>query len=114
MPPPARYQVVKVEDYSFAGRSRLSLRVVILHPNPSWEQVQSALLAAARSYPADAVLVFGHWPGDDTDSLYTAGRLEWGKNGYGWAGDKYLGPTGKFDPGSVLTPEQEEFIRGMR
>ena len=94
---PAPYRVVSTEDVSIAGRSRTSLRVVIQDKNASAEQVHAALLEAAKTDSADKVMVFAYWPGDDTTSMYTAGRLEWGRDRRGWDGSDYIGPEGRFD-----------------
>jgi len=66
------------------------------------EQVHAALLDAAKNRTsADAVMVFGYWPADDPSSVYTAGRLEWGRDGEGWCRDDRVPEDGKFDPGQI-------------
>jgi len=94
---PAPYRVASTKDVSIAGRSRTELRVVIQDRNASGESVHAALLEAANNDGADKVMVFAYWPGDDTTSMYTAGRLEWGKDGRAWDGSDYIGPDGRFD-----------------
>jgi hypothetical protein len=91
------YRIVKMEDMTFAGRRRVSLRVVIQNRKATPQQVHAALLDAAKGQNAVAVMAFGYWPGDNTNSFYTAGRLEWGPGGQGWANDDRVPLGGKFD-----------------
>ncbi len=98
-PEPPSYKILETEDFSLAGRRRVSLRVLIEDRDATDEQVRIALLDAAMSHDADAILAFGYWPGDDWRSFYTAGKLEWGKNGGGWASSTTLPVGGSFSPG---------------
>jgi len=94
---PAPYHVVSVSDASFAGRHRVALRVVIEERSASPAQIHAALLDACRAQQdADAVMAFGYWPGDDIGSAFTAGRLEWAKDGQGWDGNTPSGADGIF------------------
>jgi len=98
---PAPYRVVSTKDVSITGRSRSMLRVVIQDKNASAEQVHAALLEAAKADGAEKVMVAAYWPGDDTTSIYSAGRLEWGKDGRGWDSSDYIGPDGRFDQATL-------------
>jgi hypothetical protein len=93
--------VVSSKDVNIGRWSRTVVRVVIQDKNASAEQVHAALLEAARSDAADKVTVFAYWPGDDTTFIYTAGRLEWGKDGRSWDGSEFLGPNGRFDQATL-------------
>jgi hypothetical protein len=90
------YTILETEDFSLIGRRRVSLRVLIQDRNATDAQVRTALLDAAVKQDADAVLAFGYWPGDDWRSSYTAGKLEWGKNGGGWASTARLPVEGSY------------------
>jgi hypothetical protein len=96
---PAPYAILAIEDFSLAGRHRVSLRVLIQDRSATNEAIRAALLEAAQRQDADAVMAFAYWPGDNWTSAYTAGRLEWGKNGGGWASTTRLPTDGSFDAG---------------
>jgi hypothetical protein len=91
------YTVLEKEDFDLLGRHRVSLKVRIEDRSATDAQVKGALLDIATKQDADAVLVFGYWPGDDWHDFYTAGTLEWGKNGRGWASTTELPINGSFD-----------------
>lgn len=95
------YRVVGVEDNSIGGRKRTSVKIAVEDKSATPEQVHSTLLKVARSYGGDAVFVFGYWPGDDWRGMYTAGRLEWGKDGKGWSSSDQVPADGKFDTGDL-------------
>ena len=90
------YEVVETKDYSLPNRRRLSIKVVINDRRTDYDLIQAMLLDVARSQNADAVLAYAYWPGDDWQDLYTAGMLEWGKNGRGWASNSHILSKGEF------------------
>jgi hypothetical protein len=95
------HRVVGVEDNSLGGRKRTSIRIVFDDKGVSGSRVHATMLKVARLYNPDAAFVFGYWPGDDWKGLYTAGRLEWGKDGKGWSSGDHVPADGKFDSGQA-------------
>jgi hypothetical protein len=93
----ASYDVVLGYDESVPGRSRASFRVSIANSHATSRQVRASLTDAAKRSSATAVMVFGYWPGDDVSGAYTAGRLEWSRDGRNWSGDGRLPSGGRFD-----------------
>lgn len=91
------YEVVESEDFDLAGRRRISIKVVIKGYDAGSDRVRNTLLNVARNQNADAVLVFAYGPGDDWQGPYTLGKLEWGRNGGGWASSAKLPTDGVFE-----------------
>jgi hypothetical protein len=102
LPPPPAYEVVATEDVPGPVRTTriVSVRIKDRHATPA--EVHSALLAAAKTHPAQANVAFGFWPGDDVKGNYSAGRLVWSAEGVRGFGGRTVPSDGRFEAGAAL------------
>jgi hypothetical protein len=110
IPQSMRYDVVETKDYSLISRRRISVKIVTKDMNADFDEIRAMLLAVALKQHAHAVLAYAYRPGDDWQERYTAGMLEWGKNGHGWASTTHLPPEGKFDAGEASSVIVSEWV----